>query len=634
MAARSTRTRPSTSRSTKDPVGTGTWRAALGVVVLAAVALPALFEAQGRTANAGTTRLVGLGAVALVAVWIASVIIARERRVVVPRHASVIAAAVVLVLAVVAAVVADVTDAALLGPLMRGTGLVMYASCAVLFFVAVALLDATWVRRLVVTIGLLAVFTAVYGLLQLADLDPVSRADYASPVRGTLGNPNFGSAFMGIAAPGLLWLALRDDLGLRLRAVIAVALVTTFATAVVTGSVQGPAVALGGSLPVLGVVLWERTTRPRFWLGALAAGVGLGLGGFLLGLAGAGPLTGVAAQATTRERLWYWDAAVSMVRDQPISGVGMGMYEHIYRAVRPPEQIEIRGTGLTSDSAHSVHLQMFAEGGLPLGLAYLALVVAVLAAAVVGLLRLQGRQRLLLAAVTGMWLAYQAQSAISIDVPQLAVLGWLLAAAVVVLATQGQQRWVLGAAEPPRRRRRGRGSPVPTVVGVLTGAVAVAGLVALSIPYRADAAAFDARALADQGQPDEAVDALDRVVELLPARGEYWFQRAEVLGELGDTDEAYESSLEAWRRNPYLNAAVSIAAQLAATTGEDDKARELWDHLWEIDPHNVGFLSNAAALPVGRRARDRDRAPRALGVGRCGRRGHLGAARSGLRGGR
>lgn len=88
------------------------------------------------------------------------------------------------------------------------------------------------------------------------------------------------------------------------------------------------------------------------------------------------------ATASVRWRQGMWEKAGRMIRDQPLTGHGIGLfplqqalYYHPAALSRTQSQIAATGAGL-SESAHNLYLQLAAEVGLP-GLAlYLALLTA------------------------------------------------------------------------------------------------------------------------------------------------------------------------------------------------------------------------------------------------------------------
>jgi tetratricopeptide (TPR) repeat protein len=77
---------------------------------------------------------------------------------------------------------------------------------------------------------------------------------------------------------------------------------------------------------------------------------------------------------------------------------------------------------------------MFSTGGVFLGVAYLALLIYILYCGVKGLRKFQGNQRVVIATFFGAWIAYQAQTIISIDNIGVSIWGWLLGGIVVALS--------------------------------------------------------------------------------------------------------------------------------------------------------------------------------------------------------
>src|SRR5205085_11509631 len=129
----------------------------------------------------------------------------------------------------------------------------------------------------------------------------------------------------------------------------------------------------------------------------------------------------------------YWSAAWHMFGSSPIAGKGLDRYAAYFRIYQPKGFGLRYPVGFTNNAAHSVPLHMLATGGVILGLGYLAFVVVVSASLVRGLASSDGTQRLLVGGLGGAWVAYVVQSSVSIDVVPIALVGWLLAGATVLL---------------------------------------------------------------------------------------------------------------------------------------------------------------------------------------------------------
>jgi hypothetical protein len=117
--------------------------------------------------------------------------------------------------------------------------------------------------------------------------------------------------------------------------------------------------------------------------------------------------------------------------DKPLTGVGMDSYGNWYRAFRPDRAlVDMPGVRTVTNAAHNVVIDIFAYGGFPMLLSYLA----ILAAGIWAIIRVTLRNRAydgIFVALATTWLAYQLQSIISINQIGLAIWGWVLVGALV-----------------------------------------------------------------------------------------------------------------------------------------------------------------------------------------------------------
>jgi tetratricopeptide (TPR) repeat protein len=274
--------------------------------------------------------------------------------------------------------------------------------------------------------------------------------------------------------------------------------------------------------------------------------------------------------------------------------VGPGHFAYEYRAYRPLEDALASGVSENADAAHSVPLQMLAEGGLLWGVPYLLFLVAVTIVAWRAVTSASGRERLLAAAVASAWIGYVVQSLISIDMIALAVLGWVLAGAVAALAPVPER--VVEIALPWRRRTKRAATPagarVAQGVAVLLALVVVWGA---TIPFRADLAASDPEGLetAAAGQ-----DLRDRSTELAGWEPEYWLRLVAPLTEQGHFDAAQEVANTAVGVAPHDLEAVMTSARLEDALENPERARELYEQALAIEPVQVDVAMEAAQFAV------------------------------------
>ena len=305
-----------------------------------------------------------------------------------------------------------------------------FALAVVLLAVAVAFRGGSARNGMYVMMGI-GVCEVVYSTMQTFGHDPVPWSNGYNPILGTVGNPNFASALLGMTAVAFAWAALESTHAMALRAGSAVFMVTAVWLTVRSDSIQGTLAFLGGLAVLVGGWMtlparpeWiRRLTIPYVGVGLFATFVGVA------GLAGTGPLGSTLHPQNLINRTYYWRAGWKMFREHPLFGVGLDSYGDWYRVLRLPEQVAATGAATSSNAAHSLVFQMLATGGLAVFGTYLVLQVLVVWRAVVAFR--SGSNRLLVSALFGVWLAFLLQSLFSIDQLGLTVWGWVVSGLVV-----------------------------------------------------------------------------------------------------------------------------------------------------------------------------------------------------------
>jgi tetratricopeptide (TPR) repeat protein len=244
----------------------------------------------------------------------------------------------------------------------------------------------------------------------------------------------------------------------------------------------------------------------------------------------------------------------------------------------------------SADSAHNVPLQILAGGGLVAGATYLAFVGVVAVLLVKGLRRLDGDAYLLLAGVGGCWVAYHSQALVSIDVPPLAALHWVLAGAVVALA----QPSLLAKPGSAGGKRRGRRIPSGAVPAVLVPLVLVVMWLA-TVPQRAELRAGTAARLAAAGQHAAAVQRYEEAASTWDSAAIYWTELGYSSQQLQDGEAALQAFGAALDRDGRAIEPAISAGRTAAALGLREQAVRWYATAKDIDPHHP-----AVAVEYGR----------------------------------
>ncbi len=310
-------------------------------------------------------------------------------------------------------------------------------------------------------------------------------------ILGTFGNPNFIGAFLGIFAASLVAYTLKNGVRLELRLASVLVFLITVYEIIDSSAIQGRVVFAAG-IAIVGFYLVRSRFESLFaQLGYLVA---ISIGGVfaLFGALQIGPLTKYIYKTSVSLRGEYWQAGWNMGSDHPFTGVGFDTYGDWYRSARDTQALVMPGPNTVTNAAHNVPLDVFAFGGWPLFIAY----IAILLLSVIAILKVTKRTRAydgVFVTLTTAWVCYQLQSIISINQIGLAVWGWLFGGALIAyeVATRpkgenvGDQSTVAkGTKVKISKTKQGETIFSPTLIA---GIGAVIGLLIASPPYSADA---------------------------------------------------------------------------------------------------------------------------------------------------
>ena len=310
----------------------------------------------------------------------------------------------------------------------RSTGFVAYVALASLMLGAVVVASANYVSTFTRFLLIAGGLSIGYGLLQVIDADPIKWVNQYSPVIGFLGNPNFQSSFVGFSGVLAFGFICSREIKKSLRIGYVAYLLLAIFVIIKTDSQQGLLVLTGG-IAIVGMI-W--LSQSRFKIATIPALVVSGIGAVFvaLGSLNSGPLASLLYKASVTYRGDYWRAGWKMTVEHPLLGVGLDSYGDWYRRARTLEATLRRGPEVTSNAAHNVLLDFSSNGGFPLVLIYLALMVLVVISAVKLLKRSNGFDPAV-AGLIAVWIAYQAQSIISLNQLGLAVWGWIISGLII-----------------------------------------------------------------------------------------------------------------------------------------------------------------------------------------------------------
>jgi O-antigen ligase len=311
----------------------------------------------------------------------------------------------------------------------RNTGFLTYFSLTLVFVATLVLRRTESFRNILYGLLFAGLMNVIYGAWTITFGDFVSWNNPYNRILGTFGNPNFIGSFLGIFASLLVAYLLIPKTHLVIRLIGVVVLIATFLEIRSSMAVQGIVVSGGGIALVIFFFLrskFEKWTVPVIYLGSV------GVVGFiaLMGALQKGPLTSIVYKTSVSLRGEYWQAGINMANSQPFTGVGMDAYGDWYRRSRDAQALILPGPNTTTNAAHNVFIDFLAYGGYPLFIAYMALIIMSLIAAI-KLTFIQKEFNFVKVGLIVTWICYQVQSIISINQIGLAVWGWVTGGALI-----------------------------------------------------------------------------------------------------------------------------------------------------------------------------------------------------------
>jgi O-antigen ligase len=311
----------------------------------------------------------------------------------------------------------------------RQTGFLAYLALIVLMLSAVLASSANLQNKLVLLLVVAGLVSGLYGVLQALGGDPFDWINPYSPVFGFFGNPNFQASFMGMAAVAAVALGLKSSEKVMIRVGVLIFVLLALFNIYKSKSQQGYLVFLAGVVVVGYLYVRGNSKLQKLSLVYVVTSV-LGFVAVFLDILQKSPWNSILYKESVTFRGDFWRAGWKMTLDNPVFGVGLDGYRDHYRASRDLVTALRPGSDATTDSAHNVFLDISSGGGFPLLIIYVFLVGLTILSAVKVIRRSTGFD-VGFAAVLGAWVAYLAQSVISINQLGLAVWGWVLMGSII-----------------------------------------------------------------------------------------------------------------------------------------------------------------------------------------------------------
>jgi O-antigen ligase len=341
---------------------------------------------------------------------------------------------------------------ALIGDTQRRNGLLFYLSSVIIFLYIVRKTTFESAILVVKVIILTASILSIYGLIQISGNDFINWVNPYNTMLSTLGNPNFASALLAVFAVFLF-------LGLFLKSLpkfykynSLVVLVFSFICIVLSDSRQGLLVFIFALL--FFIVFFVMNQKNHFKIMILPTAIFI-FALSIIGMLQKGPFASLLYKDSVSVRGYYWRAGLEMFRANIFTGVGLDRYEPYFKLYREPGYSLKYGYEIGSSNAHNVVIQLFATGGIFVGITYLSLLGFVLVQGIRLVRGTRGENQLIAMIFLSAWLGFQSQTLISIDNIGISVWGWLISGIILGLTrTQIKNSKLSSTEKPPAQNFR------------------------------------------------------------------------------------------------------------------------------------------------------------------------------------
>ena len=278
---------------------------------------------------------------------------------------------------------------------------------------------------------------------------------------------------------------------------------------------------------------------------------------------------------SSRGRYQYWEVAAREGIDQPLTGTGAGTFEFIWTRERGPLQF--------AHDAHSLFFETFAELGL-VGLALVgALCLGGFGLGIARALSAEPGERSYRAGAAASFSVFVAAAAMD-WMWELAVVpgAALVLLAIIACKDPASQAEAIPANAPTRRRGR-------LVQSVAVGALAVAALIVIAIPFSSALAIKASREAVAEGNLERAYDLASRAADIQPYAATPDLQQALILEQRGDLDGAVREAREAVAEESTNWAIWVVLSRLEDKAGHPAASQEAFETGRGLNPNSPVF---------------------------------------------
>lgn len=478
----------------------------------------------------------------------------------------------------------------------RSNGLMLYWGIGMVLFISVlSRLPEDFENRLFNRLYVMYFLFGLYSCIQFLDLDPIDWNNPFNPVIGTLGNPNFAGAFLGIGAFLLLFVAWYSN---TRRIWFFGSSLALLGLAISSGSVQSYGIFFIGLGIFLLSLLKNRLNRVLFSSVAIISALTVAL--VFMGLLGLGPLGQAIYQYTLRLRVFeYWRVALETAFANPLIGIGVDSYVEGFRLYKGEQFVEKYSESVTADAAHNVLLNFLANFGFVAFFFYL-LIVTMLTFKSIRFIFSSSSESKASFALSYVWLLGLIQSLFSLEQIGLSVYQWICGALLLSQVSKRDHARQSPIREVPISRNSvSDGFWLKRELSILS---VVLILVVTSGPIRQEIElqSLGKKSLIKGASQELVLDALANFNSFTQSESMRAIYVADLLIRSEQFDLAEEWLLKTWDRDPESMETAEQLARLARFKGDVFAEYQYRNAIKRLDPFNYRNLFNLAEVSFAR----------------------------------
>jgi O-antigen ligase len=478
----------------------------------------------------------------------------------------------------------------------RSNGLMLYWGIGIVLFISVlSRLPEDFEKRLFNRIYVMYLLFGIYSCIQFLDLDPINWNNPFNPVIGTLGNPNFAGAFLGIGAFLLLFVACHSN---SRRFWLLCSSLALLGLAISSGSVQSYGIFFIGLGILFLSFLKNRLSKVLF--SSVVAVSALTVVLVFMGLLGLGPLGQALYQYTLRLRVFeYWRVALETAFANPLNGIGVDSYVEGFRLYKGEKFVGEYSESVIADAAHNVLLNFLANFGFVAFFFYL-LIVTVLSFKSLRIIFSSSSESRASYLLSYVWLLGLIQSLFSLEQIGLSVYQWICGALLLSKVSKRDQARQSSIREVSRSRDSvSDGFWLKRELSILS---VVLVLVVTSGPIRQEIEllSLGKKSLVKGASQELVLDALADFNSFTQTESMRSIYVADLLIRSEQFDLAEEWLLETWERDPESVETAEQLARLARFKGDVVAEYQRRSAIKRLDPFNYKNLFNLAEVSFAR----------------------------------